>query len=100
MARFPFHRRRWIILVTLGVVTVGYLLTFPMGFPGSLLLLLLVALPVPLTWLGLWITERPIRRRHYRLTHHLCVKCGYDLRGHVAGQAGPNCPECGTPMKS
>jgi predicted Zn-ribbon and HTH transcriptional regulator len=33
------------------------------------------------------------RRRRYRLTHGLCLTCGYNLTGNVSGR----CPECGTP---
>ena len=31
---------------------------------------------------------------------HCCKQCGYDLRVHLApnSPAGPNCPECGTPI--
>ena len=31
---------------------------------------------------------------------NLCPKCSYDLRVHLApnSSAGPNCPECGTPI--
>ena len=32
-------------------------------------------------------------RRHFRLKHGLCLRCGYDLRGSL--EAG-RCPECGT----
>ena len=38
------------------------------------------------------------RRRHYRVAHNLCLKCGYDLRSQKSGQAGDKCPECGAPI--
>jgi len=30
-------------------------------------------------------------RRRFRLTHGLCLTCGYNLTGNVSGR----CPECG-----
>jgi len=56
-------------------------------------------LAIPLALLA-WYFWR--RWRRGRILHHpnLCLKCSYDLRVHLAGNssAGPNCPECGTPI--
>jgi len=32
-----------------------------------------------------------VAMRRYRLSHHLCVRCGYNLFGNISG----TCPECG-----
>jgi len=40
-----------------------------------------------------------IRRPRRKLKAGLCPTCSYDIRTQLLGQAGLNCPECGTPIK-
>jgi hypothetical protein len=61
------------------------------------------AVKIPYIWValltavapGYWLGTRRSARRRRRLARGLCIKCGYDLRAHRAGQ---RCPECGTPV--
>ncbi len=57
------------------------LVVVPCWFPAAVFALL----PAWLTVMRRW-------RRRYRLTHGLCLACGYSLTGNVSGV----CPECGT----
>ena len=50
----------------------------------------------PLVLPGVWVTGA-IRRRRRCVGEVMCVKCGYDLRAHEAGQ---KCPECGTVIEA
>ena len=51
-----------------------------------------------LTWIPaiLLQTLSWYRLLNQRASPHLCPKCSYDLRAHLSGAAGTNCPECGT----
>ena len=82
---------------TLGVISyrniTGSLKLVDLYIPFSYLTLLFSILPL--------LAFRSIRRRHRarRVARlGLCPKCGYDLRAHQSGTAGPLCPECGTPV--
>jgi len=58
------------------------LVVVPYWFPAAVL-----AIP-PAVWLP---ALRRRWRRRFRLTHGLCLTCGYNLTGNVSGR----CPECG-----
>jgi hypothetical protein len=53
-------------------------------------LVVLIGLALPAWW---WLLRRRGLLRLHRLSHGLCVSCGYDLR---ESPPGGRCPECGT----
>jgi hypothetical protein len=61
--------------------------TTVIGIPNVLALVMLGAFPI--------IWARRYLRRHHRMTHGLCLSCGYDLRF-----SKTSCPECGAAMTS
>jgi len=71
--------RRWVLSALAGL---SLLVIFPIRF-----LIVRVALR-PLFEIRDMVRSR---RREYRLSHGLCVECGYDLRA-----TPERCPECGT----
>jgi hypothetical protein len=77
-------------LIPLGLFVLGGLLSLEKGDPlvGIALLCLAVAVPI----IGFVLFSPAKRRQAFRLRHHLCLTCGYDLRAH---KPGDRCPECG-----
>jgi hypothetical protein len=66
-------------------ITHHRLIVMPYWFPAAVF-----AIPP-----GVWLPALRRRwRRRYRLTHGLCLTCGYNLTGNVSGR----CPECGMPV--
>lgn len=69
-------------------------------YPGGWQVLIPSWLPTILTAVlaSYLLARSPIRLAANRLSHGLCPRCGYDLRGSSAG--GAACPECGAAVSS